>query len=80
MLGTCRSTRRGESVFEHLARLDGEHSGRLVQFLAAFLAGPLSLFLPHTLKLRNLVGSHFFDREVSPVRISIFSGWLGCVA
>ena len=42
-----------------VARLDGEHSGRLVQFLAAFLAVLLSLFLPPSLKLRNLVPSHF---------------------
>ena len=59
MLDTCPSTRKGESVFEHLARLDGEHSGRLVQFLAAFLAGLLSLFSPPSLKLRNLVPSLF---------------------
>ena len=80
MLGTCRSTRRGESVFEHLATLDWEHSGRLVQFLAAFLAGLLSLFLPHTLKLRNLVASPSWPKSVSRSNIYIFwMAWLCCL-
>ena len=80
MLGTCPSTRRGESVFEHLARLDGEHSGRLVQCLAAFLASLFSLFLPSSLEPRNLVASLFWARGVSRSNIYIFwMAWLCCL-